>query len=147
MEFPATLKNHVNVLVCPTCGGGLAQTNDALFCAPCNANYPVRNGKIYFVAPPPHKTTASDIKHGLRRLLGNKYNKAVRILGPGFPINKKKLLFESIDNQAGLVVDLGSGTGESLPGSSPWTSSITRTLTWFAIFEASLLKKAASTLS
>jgi len=90
--------------------------NETLACAKCNTSYPVANGKIYFVTPPEHNTRSSNIKHKLRKILGRRYNDAVRLLGPGFPINKRRLLLDQINPSTNLVVDLGSGTERVAPG-------------------------------
>ena len=82
-----------------------------LSCISCNAFYAVENRKVYFSRPPElHQTAASDIKHYLRSKLGAKYNDAVRLLGPGYQVNKRRLLIENVDPGRKVVVDLGSGT-------------------------------------
>jgi SAM-dependent methyltransferase len=110
LQLPRTLKGRLDILACPSCGGALEAGRASLVCAHCRTDYPVENGKIYFTRPPAHGTAASDIKHWLRLALGSRYNRVVRTVGPGFPVNKWKLLTENIDPTRNLVVDLGSGT-------------------------------------
>jgi SAM-dependent methyltransferase len=110
LDLPRSLRDRLQILACPACGGGLAETAGALRCAACGVSYAIRNGRIYFTEPPRHDTQASNIKDWLRRRLGTSYNRLVHLVGPGLSRNKRKLLLEYIDPRQHAVVDLGSGS-------------------------------------
>lgn len=109
-SLPETLRDRLDILACPFCRSRLTMRADSLACEACDNQYAVKNAKIYFTTPPKHQTSASGIKHFLRLRLGSSYNRAVRLFGPGLPVNKRSLLLRNIDPDQDVAVDLGSGT-------------------------------------
>lgn len=109
LELPVTIKDRLHILACPQCRGNLTLAEISLHCSGCGTEYPIRNGKIYFVTPPPHDAKGTDIKDRLKRILGNSYKLAVALVGPIFPFNAKRELLKHIDPEKCVVVDIGSG--------------------------------------
>lgn len=117
-ELHPRLRPHLEQLACPACASPLSESPASLLCSNCKANYPVRNGKIYFIEPPTRNDDLDSIKGRLKKLFGPLYNKVgLTLFGPSYPFNYPKKVTELRDPSSHLVVDLGSGANRIHPSS------------------------------
>lgn len=104
------LRRFAHCLACPACRGSLVLHDDAAVCAGCQARYPVRNGKLYFVTPPERTDALDDIKGLLKHILGRYYYTiGVDLLAPTFPLSLGREVRRHLDPSTALVVDAGCG--------------------------------------
>lgn len=99
-----------SIAVCPTCRGELAWSADEARCGDCGAAFPIRNGRIYFVAVPQRDDDLDRVKGWLKRTFGRAYYTiGVRLLAPTFPFNFARFVTRRVDPAAGIVIDAGCG--------------------------------------
>ncbi len=96
-------------LACPTCGGDLDFEPDGGKCANCDAVFPVRNGRIYFVEGVRAQDAVDDFKGRFRRVLGNLYYGAATIITPVLIPSFQRMVRRRLDPSTKLVVDIGAG--------------------------------------
>ncbi len=99
------------LLVCPACRQGLHFTADRAACRACARDYPVRDGKIYFLSElPPTPDSLDRTKQWLKKNLGSLYYRVgVDIVAPTFPFDLLKQVTRRLDPSQQLVVDVGCG--------------------------------------
>lgn len=98
------------VLACPACGGALAFGDTGATCAPCDMDYPLRGGKLYFTEPPVTADTLDSLKQRLKKWLGRYYYSiGVTILAPTYPFNYRAAIQRHCDPAIALCVDIGCG--------------------------------------
>ena len=98
------------VLACPRCGGELDFLVDAARCERCEALYPRRHDKLYFVTPPPPADALDSIKTRLKRRLGRLYySVGVTVFAPTFPFDFRRAVRRHCDPHRELCVDVGCG--------------------------------------
>ncbi|PYR69992.1 MAG: hypothetical protein DMF87_20750 [Acidobacteria bacterium] len=103
-------------LACPRCGGALDRSESALRCEGCAADYPVRDGRIYFVDVPARTDDFDRIKGWMKRVFGRAYyTVGITLLAPTFPINFARVVTRLVDPAAQLIVDAGSGNNTLHP--------------------------------
>jgi hypothetical protein len=97
-------------LRCPGCGEGLTFLDTHVECNHCNAQYPVRDGRIYFVQVPERDDDLDSLKGRLKSMLGSAYYTwGVHVVAPTFPFPYGRKVRSFIDPSQKIVVDLGSG--------------------------------------
>src|SRR5579875_523654 len=97
-------------LACPACLSDLTCTPNSLTCGQCAASYPLRDGKIYFIQPPPSNDHLDRFKRRLKRLFGRRYYSiGVQLVAPTYPFNYSEAIRNHCEPAAQLIVDLGSG--------------------------------------
>lgn len=99
-----------DLLACPTCGTGIKVTDHNCHCPACSADYPVRDGRIYFVEPQSAGDEFDDIKSRLRTIIGRHYRTVVDIVAPDFPVRRRRELRQAFDVTRQIVIDCGSGS-------------------------------------
>jgi len=114
--WPARLARAQSALCCPQCRSPLAFSPAGARCGACPADYSLRNGRLYFAAPPPAADELDKLKATLKRRLGALYySVGVKWLGPTFPFDFGKAVRRHSDPAKQLVVDLGSGNSRVDP--------------------------------
>lgn len=104
------------ILTCPSCQGALAWSDAAAQCTACSQTYPIRNGRIYFIAPMGAEDNLDVLKYRLKKLLGRfYYSFGVAVLAPGFPFRLSPVLTRTFDLDRELVIDLGAGARRADP--------------------------------
>lgn len=98
------------LLACPSCGAGLDVSEDFCRCSACPADYPVRDGRIYFIEPQQAGDEFDDLKSWLRNLIGRHYRTVVDIVAPDFPVRRRRELHRTFDVSEQVVIDCGSGS-------------------------------------
>ena len=103
-------------LACPRCQSALEFDATAVICTPCAAQYPIRDGRVYFVECPERSDELDRLKGWLKDRLGRAYyTVGIRILAPTFPFNFAARVRRYVDPAAALVVDAGSGNNRIHP--------------------------------
>jgi len=98
------------LLACPLCGGDLAFDSEEASCRKCFAVYPIRDGKIFFVAIPSRENNLDDFKGRLKKWLGKYYYKiGVNFLAPTYPFDYTKRIRQRLNPSDQIVVDVGCG--------------------------------------
>ena len=97
-------------MACPACGGELAFGDTGAGCAACDANYPLRNGKLYFASPPGTEDALDSLKLRLKKRLGRLYySVGVTVFAPTYPFNYRAAIERHCDPAKALCVDIGCG--------------------------------------
>jgi len=105
-----------SVLICPTCGGGLDFGPSEIRCTGCNAAFPVRDGRIYFIDVERSRgDSLYAVKARLSGMLGKLYPLLTTILGPVLLPNYGALIRRHFDPSKQIVVELGSSERRSDP--------------------------------
>jgi SAM-dependent methyltransferase len=104
------------VLCCPRCRGDLDYSEEAAHCTDCDREYPIRNGKVYFIEVPNYSDSLDGLKGKLKRLLGRYYYSiGINLLAPTYPFNFRKEVNRFLDSGKQVVVDLGCGNHRLSP--------------------------------
>ncbi len=104
------LERIKSVLACPHCGAGLEFSEERAACRGCSNEYPIRNGKIYFVQPPQRTDELDRFKGRLKSLLGDWYYRiGIWLIAPTYPFNYAARIRRHLDPSRQIVVDLGCG--------------------------------------
>jgi SAM-dependent methyltransferase len=98
------------LLACPACRGDLSFEKSSAHCSFCLKTYPIRGGRIYFIAPLTTDDALDSMKSKLKRLLGEwYYSIGVRVIAPSFPYNYVAALERHFDLDEDVVIDIGAG--------------------------------------
>ncbi len=107
----ARLERIKPILACPTCRGDLTYATDAAMCAACDLQFPIRNGRIYFVDVPERSDELDRVKGFFKRLLGRYYHAiGINIVAPVYPFGYLRRVRRHLDPARQIVVDLGCGS-------------------------------------
>jgi len=97
-------------LRCPGCSKNLNFLNDYCECEHCDTQYPVRDGRIYFVQVSERDDYLDSLKGRLKSILGSAYYTwGVQLMAPTFPFRYGRKIRSYVDPSQQIVVDLGSG--------------------------------------
>ena len=101
-----------NSLVCPFCHGSLEHNTSELLCAKCSKNFPIQNGKVYFLPSEQEKSIDSEFQADrmYERTLGAKvHNLGKRLVNSDYtPVDHLSDFMRGI-GPGERVVELGSG--------------------------------------
>jgi len=104
------LDRIIALLICPACHGELVTSAQMLQCKDCQAVYPVRNGKIYFIEAPQPQDGLDSLKGKLKKWLGRYYYTiGVTIIAPTYPFSFLEEVLKYVTPEHQLVVDVGCG--------------------------------------
>jgi SAM-dependent methyltransferase len=109
-QWPKRLARVWPALACPACRCDLISAETEVVCCKCGRQYPVRDGKIYFIEPPTANDALDHIKQRLKRLFGrNYYRIGVQIIAPTYPFNYLAAIRRHGEPERQLIIDLGCG--------------------------------------
>ncbi len=104
------LEKIKHILTCPECSGSLHFKDTEATCCKCRNNYPIRNGKIFFINVPHHIDALDSLKERFRKWFGKLYyTVGINIFAPVFPFNYRKEICKRLDLTKQIVVDAGCG--------------------------------------
>ncbi|GAB1715522.1 MAG: hypothetical protein NTAFB05_05640 [Nitrobacter sp.] len=110
LQQSARLAKVRGALWCPACRADLVDTPSSLCCSSCSADYPVRNGKIYFIETPDATDELDIVKYRLKQILGKAYCAVgITVFAPTFPFNDRAAVLRFADPDKQLVIDIGAG--------------------------------------
>ncbi len=110
MKRTDRLERLAPILVCPDCGSGLLFAVERATCEGCAADYPIKNGKIYFIPVPKSEDEFDSVKYLLKKRLGKYYYKiGLTVIAPTFPFNYGGKIRKYCDPARQIVVDIGCG--------------------------------------
>jgi SAM-dependent methyltransferase len=98
------------LLWCPLCHGDLDFTAVEAVCRNCKSPFPIREGRIFFVAPLGATDALDGFKLWLRRVLENHYRTIADIVAPDLPVLRHRELRRVFDTRTDVVLDIGSGS-------------------------------------
>lgn len=98
------------LLWCPHCHGDLAFDAAKAVCGGCAAQYPIRDGRIFFCQPLGATDELDGVKLKLRRLLERHYRTIADVVAPDFPVLRKRELHRTFDPKREIVLDVGCGS-------------------------------------
>lgn len=102
--------------MCPRCHGPLDYATGEATCTSCAARYPIRDGRVHFIADAERVDELDRVKGWLKRRLGRYYyTVGIRVIAPTFPFNFAKHVRRYVDPGSELVIDAGSGNDRIHP--------------------------------
>jgi SAM-dependent methyltransferase len=100
----------VEYLVCPLCRAALCRLDDAFSCLACKRDYPIRNGKIYFVTEGLGSDSLDSLKGKLKKVLGRwYYDVGVNVFSPDFPVSMAAEIKKLRQSESRFSVYAGCG--------------------------------------
>ncbi|WP_198034871.1 methyltransferase domain-containing protein [Bradyrhizobium sp. WSM1417] len=106
----ARLAKVRGALCCPACRADLLDFPSFLRCSSCSAEYPVRDGKIYFIEVPNATDELDSVKYRLKKALGKAYySVGIAVFAPTFPFNYRAAVLRFVEPDKQLVIDIGAG--------------------------------------
>ena len=110
MNLNPRLEKIKHLLACPFCYHELSYQEEHASCVNCNNDYPVRNGKIYFISVPKYDDEMDTLKGKLKKLLGTYYYSiGINVIAPTYPFNYLKEIKKRANLSKEIVVDVGCG--------------------------------------
>ncbi|OAI48178.1 hypothetical protein AYO45_01150 [Gammaproteobacteria bacterium SCGC AG-212-F23] len=110
MKTNPRIEKIKSILACPSCCVKLDCQQNYFLCASCQKQYPIRDGKLYFIDVPTYEDTLDSIKGKLKKWLGKYYYSiGVNVIAPTYPFNYLAELKKRISLTEKIVVDVGCG--------------------------------------